>query len=113
VGMRGLELGGIKHPEGDQPILKLDELLSKNVLTKSEVIWILEYVKRQIELEDPKLLGLSQARLLKNYFYFAKTSLRLIHQWDKNDQDMGSLLQWLKEAAYGLDTATKRELETD
>lgn len=97
----------------DQPRLKLDALLSKVELTKSEVIWILEYIKSQIVMEDPKLLGLSQPRLLKNYLYFAKTSLLIIHQWDKNDQEMSSILHWLREAAYGLDSKTKRELETD
>jgi hypothetical protein len=92
---------------------KLDELLKKDALTKSEVVWVLDYIKDQISLEDRMLLGLSQARLLTNYFYFAKVSLLLIHQWEKNDQEMDKLILWLKEAVYGLDSDSRRELQSD
>jgi hypothetical protein len=108
-----MDRNGLNQVKGDANRDKLDKLLKKDALTKSEVVWVLDYIKDQLTVEDAMLLGLSHARLVKNFLYFAKTSLVLIHQWEKNDQEMDKLILWLKEAAYGLDSNSRRELQSD
>jgi hypothetical protein len=92
---------------------KLDSYLEKDALTRSEVIWVLDYIKDQIHQDDPMIWGLSKNRLIANFYYYGKISSLLLHQWEKNDQEMDRLTQWLREAAYGLDSKSRSELQTD
>lgn len=82
---------------------KLEQILHPSyVLCKEDVVWILEFIKKKVAEEDPKMLGLTQPRLLKNFRYFAEVSLMLIHRRNGFDQEADRLKMWLREAAYGL-----------
>ncbi|CAM3652860.1 Dehydrogenase [Marinicrinis lubricantis] len=73
-----------------------------SALCKEDVLWILDYVKKRVADEDPKLLALSQPRLLKNFHYFAEIAMMLIHQRSVFDQELDRIKLWLQEALYGL-----------
>ncbi|MFC5987351.1 hypothetical protein [Marinicrinis lubricantis] len=62
----------------------------------------MDYVKKRVADEDPKLLALSQPRLLKNFHYFAEIAMMLIHQRSVFDQELDRIKLWLQEALYGL-----------
>lgn len=71
-------------------------------LSKTDVVWILESIKKKVAEEDPSLLALSQPRLLQNFRYFAEISMMLIHQKSFFDQEADRLKTWAYEASYGL-----------
>jgi len=82
---------------------KLEQILHPSyVLCKEDVVWILEFIKKKVAEEDPRMQGLAQPRLLKNFRYFAEVSLMLIHRRNGFDQEADRLKMWLREAAYGL-----------
>jgi hypothetical protein len=90
-------------PPANMAERKLEMLLNKaHPLCKDDVIWILEYIKKNVAEEDPRLLELSQPRLLQNFRYFADIALMLIHRRNGFDQEADRLKDWIAEASFGL-----------
>lgn len=82
---------------------KLDQLLHPDhSLCREDIVWILEFIKKKVAERDPRLLDLSQPRLMTNYQYFAEISLLLINRRCGFDQEADRLKQWVKEAVHGL-----------
>jgi len=71
-------------------------------LVKTDIIWVLEYIKKRVAEEDPRLLELPQPRLLTNFRYFAEISMMLIHRRPFFDHEMNRLKTWMLEASHGL-----------
>ena len=85
------------------PEQKLSQLLNpSHDLCRDDVVWILEYVKKKVAERDPRLLGLSQPRLLANFQYFAQIALMLIHRRSQFDNETDRIKLWVSEATYGL-----------
>lgn len=87
------------HPAQSQLNSILDP---EHPLTRSDVIWMLEFIKKKVADEDPALMDLSQPRLLQNFRFFAEASMALIQRRNYYDQEADRLREWLKQAAYGL-----------
>ncbi|HEY0827990.1 MAG TPA: hypothetical protein VGE40_07845 [Bacilli bacterium] len=82
---------------------KFKQILSPNhTLLREDIIWVLDYIKEKVAEGDPLLLDLPEPRLLKNFHYFAKVALLLIHKRQIIEPDQ--LKQWLAEAAFGLNS---------
>lgn len=87
---------------------KLEKILDRHhSLSKTDIIWILESIKKKVAEEDPNLLALSQPRLLQNFRYFAEISMMLIHQTSFCDQEVDRLKSWVSEASFGLFSSGK------
>lgn len=85
---------------------KLEQIMDPaHSLCREDVVWILEYIKKKVAEEDPKLLDLSQPRLLQNFRYFAEISLMLIQRRNGFDQEADRLKDWIYEASFGLHPA--------
>lgn len=92
-----------KLPGPNLTDLKLDQIMDPTrPLCKEDVVWMLELIKKKVAEQDPKLLELSQPRLLENFRYFAEIALMLIHRRNVFDQDTDRLKCWLSEASFGL-----------
>lgn len=76
-------------------------------LCKDDVIWVLDYIKKKVAEEDPQLMHLPQARLLKNFHAFTEVAMLLIHRRPSGDHEIDRLKRWLAEAAHGLDKEGK------
>ncbi|MBJ6363250.1 hypothetical protein [Paenibacillus roseus] len=59
-------------------------------LCRSDVIWILDWIKKKVAADKPSMLGLSQPLLWKSYCRFAEASMLLIHcqrfSYDETDR---------------------------
>lgn len=77
-------------------------LSSDHPLTKEDVIWVLEVVKKKVADGDPRLLDLDQPRLLRNFQHYAEASLMLQNRRSSYGQEADRLRICLREAAYGL-----------
>lgn len=87
----------------DPARLKLERLLAPyHSLCREDAVWLLEYIKKKVTEEDPRLQDLSQPRLMYSFRCFAEAALSLIHSRHAGDQDGDRLKQWLVEAAHGL-----------
>lgn len=75
---------------------------SNHSLCKEDIIYILEFIKKRVADEDPRLMDLSQPRLLKNFHYFAEVAMLLIHRRTGYDQEIDRLRQQLLEAVHGI-----------
>ncbi|MDF2815114.1 MAG: hypothetical protein K0Q81_1314 [Paenibacillus sp.] len=71
-------------------------------LCKEDVIWVLEFVKKKVADGDPRLLDLTQPRLLKNFQHFAEAASMLLHRGPFGGQEADRLRVCLQEAAHGL-----------
>ncbi|MGM0879484.1 MAG: hypothetical protein ACQEXQ_00380 [Bacillota bacterium] len=78
-------------------------------LTREDVVWILEYIKKKVADEDPALMDLSQPRLLQNFHFFAEAAMSLIHRRHYCDQEADRLRDWLRQAAFGLNDGNPGE----
>lgn len=88
---------------------KFDQIMDPSrPLCKDEIVWILEYIKKKVAEEDPKLMDLSQPRLLQNFRYFAEIALMLIQRRNGFDQEADRLKSWLHEASHGLQPVKAR-----
>ncbi|MEF3303921.1 hypothetical protein [Paenibacillus sp. GYB003] len=84
------------------PERRLETILHPNhPLCKDDVVWVLEYVKKKVAEQDPRLLDLPQPRLLKNFQHFAEAATMLIHRRPSGNE-ADRLRTSLLEAAYGL-----------
>ncbi|MCZ8511367.1 hypothetical protein O9H85_02720 [Paenibacillus filicis] len=96
-------LPGSPAPQLSLTDLKLDKIMDPaHPLCKEEVVWMLEFIKKKVTEEDPKLMDLAQPRLLQNFRYFAEIALMLIQRRNGFDQEADRLKSWLSEASYGL-----------
>ena len=74
----------------------------RNPLHREDVIWVLEFIKGQVAVNNSHLTTLSKDRLLKNFHYFAEVAMLMIeHRWLR-DQKTEQLKEWLFEACHGL-----------
>jgi hypothetical protein len=90
-------------PQTNLAEIKLQQILEPDrPLCKEDVVWVLEYIKKKVTEEDPKLSDLSQPRLMQNFRYFAEISLMLIQRRNGFDQEADRLKEWVHEASYGL-----------
>lgn len=90
-------------PQTNLAELKLQQILEPDrPLCKEDVVWVLEYIKKKVTEEDPKLSDLSQPRLMQNFRYFAEIALMLIQRRNGFDQEADRLKEWVNEASYGL-----------
>jgi hypothetical protein len=78
-------------------------------LCRSDVIWMLEFIKKKVADEDPALLDLSQPRLMQNFLFFAEAAMSLIHRRHYSAQETDRLRDWLRQAAYGLNQDNPRK----
>lgn len=82
---------------------RLEQILNPNhPLCKEDVVWALEYVKKKVAEQDPRLLSLSQPRLLRNFQFFAEAATMLMHRSPGYIHEAERLRASLREAAYGL-----------
>ncbi|MDF2668765.1 MAG: hypothetical protein K0R67_1071 [Paenibacillus sp.] len=82
---------------------RLERILSPDhPLCKEDVVWVLEFVKKKVADADPRILDLTQPRLLKNFQYFAEAATLLLHRVPFAAQEADHLKVCLREAAYGL-----------
>ncbi|WP_018756596.1 hypothetical protein [Paenibacillus terrigena] len=82
---------------------RLDRIFDPNhSLCKDDIIYVLEFIKKRVADKDPRLLDLSQPRLLENFQYFAEAATLLIHRRTGHDQEINRLRQLLMEAVHGL-----------
>jgi hypothetical protein len=87
---------------------QLHNLLQGQRLSKDQLIEVLTYIDEQVSSRDTILMGLSQPRLMANFHAFAQIALSLVKgESDKVD------MEWIKEASYGLDSASRREVQSD
>lgn len=87
---------------------KLEQIFdSHHLLRRQDFIWVLECIKKKVAEEDPHLLELSQARLLKNFHYFAEIAMMLIHHRSNFDQELDRLKCWAYEASHGINQSHK------
>lgn len=77
-------------------------------LCRSDVVWMLQYIKKKVADEDPALMDLSQPRLLQNFHYFAEVAMSLINRKHYCDQEADRLRDWLREASYGINSNKAR-----
>lgn len=90
---------GMPPPRRD----RLELILSADhPLTKEDVVWVLEVVKKKVADGDPRLLDLDQPRLLQNFQHYAEASLLLLNRRMCYGQEADRLRVCLREAAYGL-----------
>lgn len=88
---------------------RLEQILNPDYpLCKDDVLWILEFIKKKVADEDPRLLELSQPRLLKNFHFFAEVAMMLIHKRHRCEQELDQLKQWIDEATYGLNAPSTK-----
>ncbi|MEW9670042.1 hypothetical protein [Ammoniphilus sp. 3BR4] len=86
-----------------------DQLIHNHeALSRDQLIDILSYIEEKIENQDSAMMGLSNPRLLANFQAFAQISLNLL-----KDHPTQDITQWVKEAAYGIDSISRRELQSD
>lgn len=92
-------------PSVDPARKRLESIMDPHqTLTREDIVWVLEWIKKKVADEDPALLGLSQPRLLTNFHFFAETAMLLIHRRSNYAAEVDRLRQWLREASYGLVT---------
>ncbi|MFH5182990.1 hypothetical protein ACHHV8_10345 [Paenibacillus sp. TAB 01] len=92
-----------KNPYPNPAEQKLEQLLNPaHPLCKEDVVWILEFIKKKVAEEDPRLSDLSQPRLMQNFRYFAEISLMLIHRRSGFEFEADRLRDWMYEASFGL-----------
>ncbi|WP_168121996.1 hypothetical protein [Paenibacillus sp. HB172176] len=93
-----------QHPHTLDPIEgKLKAIMDPEYpLTRSDVVWMLGYIKKRVADADPLLTDLSQPRLLQNFLYFAEIAMSLIQRRNACDQEADRMREWLRQAAYGL-----------
>ncbi|MDQ1913114.1 hypothetical protein RAC89_22220 [Paenibacillus sp. GD4] len=93
-------------PQTNLTELKLQQILDPDrPLCKEDVVWVLEYIKKKVTEEDPKMTDLSQPRLMQNFRYFAEIALMLIQRRNGFDQEADRLKSWVYEASFGLHPA--------
>ncbi|WP_219837770.1 hypothetical protein [Paenibacillus sp. R14(2021)] len=71
-------------------------------LSREDVIWTLEYVKKKMADEAPDLLGLPQPFLLRKFQCFAEASLLLLKQRSGCGPEADRLRHCLQEVMSGL-----------
>ena len=85
------------------PNTRLEQILHPNhTLCKDDVVWVLEYVKKKVAEQDPRLLNLPQPRLLKNFQHFAEAATMLLGRRPTCAGEADRLRIALLEAAHGL-----------
>lgn len=85
------------------PRNRLEQILSEgHSLCKEDVIWVLEFVKKKVAEQDPRLLDLPQPRLLKNFQNFADAATMLLQRRPSCVNEAERLRISLMEATYGL-----------
>lgn len=87
----------INHAHG-----KIEQILqSSTPLCREDVVWMLEYIKKKVAEEDPRLLDLPGPRLIQNFHYFAEVAMMLVSP-RSFDHEYDRLKAWLREASYGI-----------
>ncbi|RKN86693.1 hypothetical protein [Paenibacillus ginsengarvi] len=85
------------------PETRLERILHPtHTLCKDDVVWVLEYVKKKVAEQDPRLLDLPQPRLLKNFQHFAEAATMLLQRRPSCVSEADRLRHSLREAAFGL-----------
>lgn len=85
------------------PDRRLEQILSPNhSLCKDDVVWVLEFVKKKVVEQDPRLLDLPQPRLLKNFQHFAEAATMLLARSPSGVNEAERLRTALIEASHGL-----------
>ena len=87
---------------------QLYNLLQGQKLSKEQLVEVLTYIDEQVSSRDTILMALSQPRLMTNFHAFAQIALSLV----KDEPDKVDM-EWIKEASYGLDSASRREVQSD
>ncbi|EGL18926.1 hypothetical protein HMPREF9413_3210 [Paenibacillus sp. HGF7] len=82
---------------------RLSQMLQPSyMLCRDDVVWALEFIRKKMAEQDPRLKELTQPRLLKNFESFAEVSMMLVHRRSAFDQEADRIKSCLKEASYGL-----------
>src|SRR4051794_4608065 len=71
-------------------------------LSREDVIWTLEFMKKKMADEAPELLGLPQPLLLRKFQSFADASLLLLKQRSGCGHDADRMRGYLQEVIAGL-----------
>ncbi|GIP39757.1 hypothetical protein J31TS4_30370 [Paenibacillus sp. J31TS4] len=87
----------VNHP--DPVSLRLDRILAPlHPLTREDVIWALDLIKKKTAEADPRLRDLPQPLLLKHFQSFAETAMQLIHRRPGSEHEAERFKRWLREA---------------
>lgn len=82
---------------------RLEQILSpSHPLCKDDVVWVLEFVKKKVAEQDPRLLDLPQPRLLQNFQHFAEAATLLLTRRPSCVGEAERLRKTLIEATFGL-----------
>jgi hypothetical protein len=73
-----------------------------HVLCKSDILWVLDYIKQKVAEEDPALQSLHQPRLLQNFHFFAEVAMLMLHKQYQHGHEQDQIKSLLREACYGL-----------
>ncbi|PWW06151.1 hypothetical protein DFQ01_10352 [Paenibacillus cellulosilyticus] len=93
-----MNVNSTSNSSNNPAAIRVSRLLDSSYpLTRDDVIWLLEYIKKKVADADPKLLDLSQPHLLKTFHSFAEASMSLI-QRKNGDHEVDRLRRWLKDA---------------
>jgi hypothetical protein len=71
-------------------------------LCRSDVIWVLDWIKKKVAADEPSLLGLSQPQLLKGFCRFAEAAMLLIHCQRFSYDETDRLRRLLAEAVHAI-----------
>lgn len=88
---------------------RLEQMLEPSYpLRKEDVVWILDYIKKKVAEEAPRLTELSQPRLVKTFCCFAEVAMMLIHHRPPHEHEADRLKGWIREALDGLKSEPPR-----
>lgn len=91
------------------PEQRLERILSPgHSLCREDVVWVLQFVKKKVAEQDPRLLELPQPRLLQNFQHYADAAMMLLQTQPGGGGEAGRLRAALLEATWGLSSPPSR-----
>lgn len=104
------------QPSGDagragKPQLSNDELEQQKLqrylepgypLCRSEVIWILDWIKKKAAAGEPSMLGVPQPQLLKGFCRYAEAAMLIIHNQRFSYEEADRLQRLLADAVKAI-----------
>jgi hypothetical protein len=69
-------------------------------LSREDVIWMLDLIKKKVSEPDVNLIDLSSTQLLQHFHVFAELAMKLIHHRQTCYQETEQLRAWIHDAYY-------------
>lgn len=71
-------------------------------LCRSEVIWILDWIKKKAAASEPSMLGVPQPQLLRGFSRFAEAAMLIIHNQRFSYEESDRLQRLLADAVQSI-----------